>query len=275
MTLLFDRKIRVQMGNVIVEALRIEFNVKKSLNVQSNKCDIKVFNLNEQSRAAINEKDGLLLFAGYFNPPLIFKGFVDRVIHMDQSPNRVTHIRGVDGLLAMTDPGKPLSVTGSTVVDIIRKLIPLTGVGPGNFEDFVHGRDPKKLTKFAATKSPYDSIVQLTSSLNADVTIQDGDFLFLAHGESISQDLAVLSANTGLIGSPDIGKKGVTKARCFIQRNLTPGYQVRIESLAVPDKPVFRIESVDFRGDTHGPEWSAHLELTQANATTGEVPAGD
>jgi hypothetical protein len=275
-TVFFDRKVRLQMGTVIVEKLKIVFNVKKSLSIQANHCDIKVYNLNEASRTAINEKSTMVLYAGYFVAPLIFQGKIDRVYHLEEGPNIITHIKGVDGLLTITDTGKPTSITGTTVVEIIRKLIPLTTTGAGNFEEFVKGKDPKKITKYASTKSPYDSICQLADALNANVTIQHDNFLFLEKGKSISHDLTILTPRTGLVGSPDIGKKGSTKARCFIQRDLNPGYMVRIISRSFPNPGTdFRIESVEFKGDTHGEDFTAHLDLTAANQKTGDVPTGD
>lgn len=266
--LLFRRQWLLRVGGLEVRELRIEFTGKKSLNKDTNKCDIKVYNLAESSRAKITDTstDAVVLYAGYLsmpNPAEIFVGNIAHAIHYTDGPDRITHIKAVDGMVPQQTNGKPTSSANTTAEAEVKKLLASMSMDEGNFGSFMKGRDPKKLSKFVSTKPPYEAMTELTNSLGGEVTVHDGHPMFVAHGHFASTDFVVLDANSGLIGSPDLGKKNSVVAKSLIQPGFIPGHGVMLRD----SKDKYRIESVNYVGDTHGKEWYADLELSLTDGT--------
>lgn len=266
--LLLDRRVHLQAGPVLVTDLRVEFKIRRSLKIQGNRCDIKVYNLNRDSRASINEKDFVTFSAGYlYDMPTIFNGQIEHVIHSFHETEIITHIHAVDGLETVVKPGETMSLKATSVIAAIREIIgSRTTTDPGNFETYFSGKTDKKFTKMTATKSPWEMIQSLSDIMGAMVTIQNNQFQFHDKGKAIFKIVAVLSPQTGLVGQLDVGRKGITKARALIQSDLTPGHMVQIRSKSFDEPTNFRIDSVQYVGDTHGKDWTAHLDLVAATA---------
>jgi len=90
----FDRKIKIEIDDLLIEDLRCQFNVEKSLVGYPNKANIKIFNMKADSRSKV-EKAGLkvLLYAGYKdNTPLLFSGNIINVVHQYLAPDWVSEL---------------------------------------------------------------------------------------------------------------------------------------------------------------------------------------
>ena len=86
----------------------------------------------------------------------------------------------------------------------------------------------------------------------------------LPRGRALQRSAVVLSPSTGLVGSPKIGKGRVASAVAIIQPDLQPGRLVDLRASTVSG--VYRIEEVEFEGETHGTPWYANLQLREPRA---------
>jgi hypothetical protein len=102
--------------------------------------------------------------------------------------------------------------------------------------------------------------------------VVDGQLEIIKNDTTNSDDAIVLSAATGLIGTPafeiDEGRKLRTAAlykkkleiKSLLIPKLNPGRQVNLESKLFTG--AYKIESVIHAGDTHGQEWASTTKVT-------------
>lgn len=283
MTVLKRRLASVQVGPVVADGLRCVFRVERTMRRNPNQVDVKVYNLNETSRAAIElsratnatgATDGLghpvrrvfvSLTCGYEGQTFrTFHGDVRRIIHTVESPDIVTQVLGGDGEVAsFTSRVSRAFVPGSTVQAVVTYLAQVMGVGIGNavqafrgahLRDLRNYRDGTVLSGSAATEMDL-----LCAAAGLEWSIQDDTLQIVQLGQAIGDSGVELSPDTGLIGSPS--KDPVTRvvrAKCFIMPNIVPGRRVLIRSHFITQ--VIRINKATIVGDTHGPDWYIDLE---------------
>lgn len=270
---LVNRAYLLQVGPLQVRNLRVVFSVTKNLTKDSNRADVKVYNLSHDSRGlfAKDEPQDVLLFAGYGDSlTQIFTGSMSRSMSYNEGVDWITEVRAGDGLSKIKALGTPVSATNTSAKQEIEKGLATANIAPGNFAAVMATKDPKKMKRFASIKAQYDYIQELAKALDLDLSIQDGVAQFLQPGKIASRDVVELSARSGMIGSPQIGKHGLTKVKALIQPKLTPGYGVHLVAREV--KGFFRIETTKFSGDNFGQDWYADLELSSLDAATLTIP---
>ena len=76
--------------------------------------------------------------------------------------------------------------------------------------------------------------------------------------ENTSRTIPLISAASGLIGTPQVGEQGFVTLTSQIQPNLTPGYSFRLESRLITG--FYRVEKATYRGDSWGSTWAVELE---------------
>jgi hypothetical protein len=89
-------------------------------------------------------------------------------------------------------------------------------------------------------------------------SIQDKEIQILGPLDTVGGKVITLEVGTGLIGSPQVGEKGIVKVRSLLQTDLLPGRGVKILSRLIDG--FFRIEKSTFEGDTWGQAWYVDLE---------------
>lgn len=258
----------LQAGDLQITELRITFKITKvSADKPHNRATISVFNLNAASRKKLQDGTpvNVTLAVGYgTNLTQIFSGKLSRVWHTHEGPDWETHLESEDGKEAL-GARVSLAIANGRRADAARKLadeLAKAGVGKGNLEKVL--ADTLKAAETAKTQVHHgdakEELKKALEPLGFEYTIQDGQLQVVKKGQILNREAALLSSKTGLIGSPDIGKKGYLKVKCLIQPNLVPAWGVVVDSDAVQNT-LFRIEKVTYRGDSRGIEWFAELDL--------------
>lgn len=272
MSQIFNRRWKVTVGDsesLSTADLRVVFRVKKTLEKDPNTASVKISNLAEGSRAKLNKKGmHLVLQAGYEgNVGTIFSGDTRTVDHTRESADWQTHIQCGDGESAYQFARIEESFAANTSTgDIIKKVATALGIGFGNLNDvlskplavstFKHG-----FTAFGPASQVLDKLIL---AAGYRWSIQQGALQITKAGEPVQTNAFLLSADSGLLGSPDHtapdkkGKPAILKVKALLNPNFIPGYIVRIESRAV--KGEFLMQSVEHSGDSHGAEWVSNLE---------------
>lgn len=273
MSLLYSKRCAVVVDGLLVDGLRAQFKVEKTLTKNPNTAHITISNLSEETRRKMrNRHASVILSAGYADTVAqIFSGTARTVDHVRKESTWETVIQCGDGEVQFRVSRVSQSFgPGTKVADVIAAIAHSTGLKVGNAVDQAElGGFRGGLEQFAqgyvAHGKSSAQLDKILRSAGFDWSIQDGALQFLRPSEAAKNQAVLLSEDTGLIGSPEHGtpdKKGkpsVLKAKSLLQPTLRPGVRVEIHSRAIHGSQ-FRVEKVTHSGDTGATEWYSEIE---------------
>jgi hypothetical protein len=262
--------------NLSFEGLRVSFKICKTLKKEPNTLDLKVYNMSERTRSALQRpKLKVILSAGYpSNSAVIFSGEARTVDPVRDGADWVTHIQCGDGereyqFARVSESFGP----GTQIADVIRTCAKSLGINLGNLEDVLAaGGFRGNLTQFAHGYTVHGKasveLDALLRSVGLAWSVQNGVLQVLKGGATSKGSAVLLTPETGMIGSPDHsnpdkkGKPPVLKVKSLLQPAIHCGGRVEIRADGV--KGQFRCEKVEHEGDTHGAGWYTTLEAKTA-----------
>lgn len=268
---LFHRSYKLQVEDYDVTGLQVRFTVRRSLSSKtSNRAEIEVVNLSEATRKRLHAMHAVFcsLEAGYRGATsLIFRGDLVEAWSSREGTDWFTTITSDDGGKARKSKRASFSFPpGTSLERIITGVAGSLGVGRGNVDAIAKGARYVG-TKLATVTKGYtasgDAIAALdraARSAGYEWSIQDNELQFLQVGSTTSDAPVLLTPDTGLVDSPELGKDEHVKARALIIPGLYPGRQVELQSRHTTG--VFRIETTTHHGDYNGQNWYCDLELS-------------
>lgn len=259
---------RVQVGSLDLGELDVTFKIKRTLAARAGTCELTVFNLTAEHRHAMQQAQHpfVRVEAGYREGrSVIFQGDARKVqIGREKTDWKATITAG-DGEHAVRTARVSRSFgAGTEVSTVVAALADAMGVGRGNVATalagaslgtagsvftegtVLHGRAAGELTRLAA-------------SLGMEWSVQEGVLQLLARGAALERTAVVLTSDTGLIDVPEVGKRGIVKAKALLLPDLVPGRLVRLDTSAVSG--TYRIESGVWSGDTRSNDWYVEMVL--------------
>lgn len=272
MTVLANRVCNVVVDTVRVEGLRVQFKVDKSTGKEPNTCEVRIYNLAENTRASMQKKHApVILTAGYAgNAAVIFSGDARTVDHVKQGAEWVTIAKCGDGERAyqysrINRSFKP----GTRIADVALACADALGLNAGNLLDELNrGGFRGGLTEFSHGYVAYGKasaeLDKVLRTAGLTYSVQNGELQVLRGAAPAPGRAVLLTPDSGLIGSPEHGtpeKKGkpsVLKARSLMQPQIVCGGRVEIRSGAI--KGQFAVKKLSHAGDTHGTDWYTDLE---------------
>lgn len=266
---LFGRVLECVCGTVDVSALRVRFKVKRNLKPEPNTCEIAVYNLDQDNRAALENpnggKLGVRLEAGYESTGTsqLFLGQARHAWTEWEGADAITTITTGDSEEEMQKARLHLSIGPTMPAEVaLTAMVRALGVGQGNVAQAVATLKAKGVAAMfgpgtAISGNVARELTDFCRSAGLEWSIQNGTIQILDRGAAL-RDLAVeLGADTGLVGSPSVDFKGIVKAKAFLIPELVPGRKVSFKSRSVSGG--YRIEEVTYTGDTHANDWHADL----------------
>lgn len=255
-------------GSTITAAtLRAIFRVTKNLKSEPNTGDIKIYNLSRDSRAALEQKKTIpvLLEVGYGGDlHSIFNGQMRSASTERDGAALVTTITTGDGETAVGGGRAyaqlPAKMTASEILGRAAQGLLNAGVGEGNLTSAQGLADATFGGPARTIHGSAERVFTDVCTMNGmNWSIQDGALQVLKIGATVKPEAGAvrLSSASGLVGSPSVDTKGILKAKALIQPGLFPGLPVVMDSEFV--KGAYRIEEVEFTGDTWDVEWYASL----------------
>lgn len=262
--------------------LDVEFEVKSTLKPKEpNTCDLKIWNLSEGTRKAIEQASQPLkgitappkgtakvvpvqIVAGYLgHTSTIFLGEMRSAQTVTDGPNLVTELNTGDGddalVLQRINVALP---AGTTASKAIQALLGQMGCGLGNLmSSNVQGAlaASSAFQGGAVLKgNAADRIANLCASVGLEFSLQGGQAQFLPLGQPLGGQAYKLSPSTGLVGSPTVDTKGVLSCVAFILPGLVCGGPIDLDSENA--QGLYRIVSITYKGATAGAEWYAQIE---------------
>lgn len=264
---LFKRNWRLQVGRQEFTGLRIAFKVVRDNDARPNPAEISIYNLKDESRAKVQaENVAVILEAGYgTHLEQLYAGDVRQATHIKDGVDWLTKIKSGDGERQYRTARINLGFNkGTPMVTIVKQIAEATGIPVGNILDKaqqgdVSGALTETVNGMAISGRAFDELDGIMRSLGYQLSIQDGALQALERTATTTESVLVLSASSGLIGSPEAGEKGVVKAKSLLQPGARPGRRVKLESRAI--EGFFKVTMATHVGDSHGADWYTDLEL--------------
>jgi hypothetical protein len=270
-----------QIANIGQQAgLDVWFSVRRSLRPKEpNTCDLRLYNLKEDTRKAIEQASQPLpsaasapgskakvvpvkIEAGYVDhTETIFLGEMRSAQTVTDGPDIVTELTTGDGdeaalLARSTSTFGP----GANAYAVAQALIKDMGCGVGNIATVADVlRGAPLFSKGVSLKgNSLAHLVDIASACGLEVNVQGGVTQWTSRGQPLKGEAYSLSSDTGLIGSASVDTKGVLTFLMFMAPGIRPGAPVMLDSVYV--KGLFRIISVETTGDTASNDWFHQVE---------------
>lgn len=278
MTALFTRNVRIIAGSLLVENLRVQFKVKKSIEKEPNECEATIYNLSESSRAALQSKGSrIVIEAGYGRDTAqIFSGDSRFIDHSHQGADWLTKIQCSDGERAYRYTRVNESfAAGQSRGTVFRRLVQGSGLDTREAQQTVDGLLGQLTQGYAAFGKLSTELDRLLKGTGLTWSIQDNRLQVLQEDAPTKDTAVLLSSSSGLIGSPVHGspvegsapgtvtrKPQVLKVKSLLQPAIRPGGRIKLDvENKQLDNAVFRVLTVTHTGDTHGQDFYSEAEV--------------
>ena len=253
---------------IVVEGLRIEFDVEKTPKAADSKAKVKIYNLSRDSRDLIQaeELDGngrtvIELSVGYQQTELklLFRGR-GNVVSIFKAPNWVTEIDATDGGVAMRSAVFERKYpAGTRVADIAVDIAQAAGL-PSQIIQNVEGAIPKAR---AFSGSALNNIEDLQATYGFQFDIQDEQVIIRPEAQQTRQIYRItLDRATGLLNAPRT-KGSIVEAEALLNVDLAPNAFVNLQTLVPNLSGEYLVQKATYKGDTWSGNWVVTVEMTK------------
>lgn len=271
MTRLYKRTVRVTVDTKLFQNLRMSFMVSSSIRPEPNTAELSIYNLNAESRTALQkERVPVIIEAGYDDKPSqIFKGYLRAGTSRNRDTDWITTLITGDGDIAWKESRVSESFEkGAAINDVIgqlfKKLGPTVDV-VNALENIKKGNFREGLTQFTRGTTLYGKTVEQLSKMikskNMEWWVDQGQVMVVERDAIVptaSGKVQLLTHNTGLIGSPQVGESKTIKITSLLQPTYRLGTLLVLDSDSA--KGNFRITKLTHQGDTHDQPWYTLIE---------------
>jgi len=282
-----------QDEGIVIDRLRISFDITKTVDDIPNSAIIKIYNLNPANEAKIKEEfKDIIVRAGYEDQErLIFSGSIKYVYRYRQGNDYITEIEGGDG----DEDYKTATINetlaaGTTDEQLIDKAV-------GSFKKTTKGHVKLKTKGRRRGKvvsgNTRDVIKQVAIRNGANWSIQDGQLTIVHVDDVLPDEAIVINSETGMLSAPETNDRGIA-----VKTLLNPQYKIngaihlnnndikakrnKPQSLAVPrekkesvqQEPVrqdpdgiYKLIKINHKGDNRANDWYSELECVGINET--------
>lgn len=302
--LLYSRSSRVTVGTIQIAnigrqiGLDVWFRIKRTLKKgDPNTCDVKVWNLSDSSRAAIDSSSAFApsvtqppapaaTFQGEAAPPpvrlipvRIEAGYEQTVetLFLGEMRSGQTVRDGDDFVTEMTtgdgDQGSLVAranlfaAKGSNGATVVKNVLNVIGVSVGNLNSPAVQKllQNSGIAKHGAVVkgNGIDIISDICFGCGLEFRVMAGTAQFLPIGQALPGQAYALSPTSGLIGEPSVDTKGVMSCKTEMLPGLKPGSPVVLQSRFVSG--FYRITSIETTGSTWENDWGHQIEGKRIN----------
>lgn len=236
----WKRRAQVVVGKggagVLIEELRIEFEVVKTIDPSPNTAVIKIFNLSPENEARIkNEFDDVLLNCGYEDAMrLTFRGNIKHVYRYRSGNDYITEIEAADGdkdfRNAVMNETLAAGTTNKQLVD--RASGSFSGGTKQGFVDVPH---KARLRGKVVSGNTRDVLHEVAKDSGANWSIQDGQLVIVKASSVAPGEAIVIRADTGMLGAPEINDKGIS-VKCLLNPQIRINGAVKLDNAGIKAK---------------------------------------
>lgn len=261
-----------------IKELALSFDIKKTLYGYPNLATLKLTNPSLLTLNALRRKyTQIILNVGYGDDlRLAFKGDIRNVTQSKTSTDRVVTIYAGDGSRAFSNSifNKTFEA-GVPAKQIVQEVIgTFTGLVSGDLSGVPNVADhPDGLSLSGQSSRVLDDLAR---EYQSDWSIQDGVVNVLPADKTLSgQDVTVISARSGMIGSPTVTERGAN-VTTLLNTQLVPGALISIkavgsdvqlgnlffrrENVTTNATGFYKVVTVDLKGNSRKGEWFSSVE---------------
>ena len=281
--MLFDRVYRLLVGQgnqgVEINDLRINFEIYKTAKKNPNRNRVQIYNLQKSTRQMLEKPDTkCVLYAGYAQqdgPVQIFSGGVVVAWSRYDLPDIITELELTDGGAEIRDTtisvGYNKGVKSSQILKDVSQQMGMPLNIPSDLVDRIWNNG---FSFFGPARTLLDKI---TKAGNHEWSIQNENLQVIETGMVTTRQGVVISADSGMIGSPERERKayeGNTKrkktndplkefdgwrVKVLLMPQLNPGDRVQMDTRDV--QGVFRCDWINHKGDSFDGDWQTELKV--------------
>lgn len=289
----WKRHIQVVVGKggqgLLIEDLRIQIEIAKTIESAPNTAIIKIFNLAPSNEARIkNEFDEILVNAGYENAlRLIFRGNIKHVYRYREKNDYITEIEAGDGdkdfRNAVMNETLAAGTTTSQLVD--RAVNSFRGTG-GTSKGTVQVKERARLRGKVISGNTRDVLHDVARESGANWSIQDGQLVIVGVNSVLPDEAIVINADTGMLNAPEINDKGIA-VKCLMNPQLRVNGAIKLDNNGIKAKRVkaqalatkrekeeasqkepvrldpdgiYKVLKLTHKGDNRGQDWVSEIE---------------
>jgi len=238
--------------------LRTQFKIAKTSESGANQAKITIFNLNEDSRTSLEEKDlKVVLECGYSgNVGELFRGDILKVASIKKGEDWLTHIEAGDGQKALQakhidkswGPGTPfIAIIQQAILGLGLTQGPAVPVGADiALGGFSFSGPIKKLLDVLAKRFGFEWSVQ-------------NEVVQISYDGAPTLDIpVVINPRTGVIGNIIKREKGI-EFKTLLDTEIKPGKTISVlESIVAAG--AYKCRKAIFDGDSHEGPWYVAVE---------------
>ena len=253
--------------------LRVTFEITKSEDSSANKANIKVYNLNKNSRSFVEDQQLTVeLLVGYkgtrgtetlaqlFIGNMGEKG-IGRTYSERMGQEWVTTFEVGDGEKQLNESHVELSFDkGVPFPAIISQVVQSFGLPLGSVQPVGEGIAANGFTASGRAKDVMD---KLASRFGFNWSIQNNSVQITREGVPTPETAVVLSPQTGLIGNVTKREKGI-ELRALLNPQIVPGRILSVINSAQVTAGFFKTTSAKYVGDNYGEDWTVSVEAIPA-----------
>ena len=271
MTTLFKPYARIVIDTIEIEhgfdeaSLDVQFSIERSLKPEPNTAEIKVWNFNPDHRSQLEELDKVAcaVEAGYEGGfASLFVGTLRTTFSVRENASIVTTLQSGDGEKEYKQSRINLSIAKATPnASVLQQITKALKIAEGNLATvtpLLLATSPLFPQGGVLSGSASQIMTRVSQSLGFEWSIQEGALQLLQRSAPLTATAVLLSASTGLIGSPSIDNEGILTAQCLLIPDVFPGRLLVLESERLVGS--YRIEKCNYSGNTAGPEWYIDIE---------------
>lgn len=277
--------------------LRLSFEVVKTVEPTPNTATIKIYNLNDDHVAAIQDAyTDIFLNAGYgFVAAQIFVGSIQVVSHYRDGADYITEINCADGDRDYRNAYVNVTLAaGTTDADVVDKIVGnMPSTGKGVIQTLTAKRSRGKVVQGLAR----DRLDQVSGSNGTNWSIQDGK-LHMVRADSKIGTAVVVNTMTGLLEAAERTDKGIS-AKCLMNPQIVINGAIQLQNEAIRAKQckpkhtltqqqsgplvrlnpdgIYKVIKLTHEGDTRGNDWFTSMVcigLGQPIPTSGYTTTG-
>jgi hypothetical protein len=280
---------------LLVENLRITFDVCKTVEHTPNTAVIKIYNLSEDNERRIMTKgefDEIILKVGYEASvqthsdgtryfPTVFRGNITHVYRYRENSDYITEIEAGDGdkdyRNAVMNETLAAGTTNAQLVDRAAGSFKATG---GTTKGAVQINDRARLRGKVISGRTRDVLHDVARDSGANWSIQDGQLQMVKANGMLQGEAIVITADTGMLGAPQVNDKGIGLT-CLLNPQLRINGAIKLDNSSIkaqrqqaqgekqqdpqastrldPDG-IYKVLKIAHKGDTRGKDWASNIE---------------
>ena len=257
----FQLDIIGKSDTLVINNLRISFDIDKTINEKPNPATIRVWNLN---RSHLNQIlsgafDKVALSVGYQTLTQIYSGDITKASVQRHDLDFILTLECADGFRAYTQARITSTLkSGSNDEQILTELSKtLPNVNLGTVEVTNKRQLPRGKVMNGDTR---DLLNRWARNSGADGSIQDGELVFLPKNKVLKAEAILISQETGMVNAPEHTDDGL-ELQCLLNPQLAIGGLVEVKSILDYFNGQYKVVKLLHSGDAMEGDWLSKMTV--------------